>query len=102
MNEIVDPLPMIIQAPRLFAGQIQFGDVTQSASAFDQVQGSLSFFRSVYDAFAGYRAAIIRLHGLVAANEEARALPSIDRGAEHRRLGRARRTSRCARRRATS
>jgi len=77
MNEVVDPLPMIIQAPRLFAGQIQFGDVTQSASAFNQLQGSLSFFRSVYDAFAGYRAAIIRLHGLVVANEEARELPSL-------------------------
>ncbi len=77
MNEIVDPLPLIIQAPRLFAGQIQFGDVTQSAGAFNQLQGSLSFFRSVYDAFAGYRAAIMRLHGLVIANETARELPSL-------------------------
>ncbi len=77
MNEIVDPLPLIVQAPRLFAGQIQLGDVTQSASAFNQLQGSLSFFRSVYDAFAGYRAAIIRLHGLVNANETARELPSL-------------------------
>ena len=39
MNEIVDPLPTIIQAPRLFAGQIQFGDVTQSASAFNSTAG---------------------------------------------------------------
>jgi putative ATP-binding cassette transporter len=77
MNDIVDPLPTIIQAPRLFAGQIQFGDVTQSASAFNQLQRSLSFFRSVYDAFASYRAAIIRLHGLVVANEDARELPSL-------------------------
>jgi putative ATP-binding cassette transporter len=77
MNDIVDPLPTIIQAPRLFAGQIQLGDVTQSARAFNQLQGSLSFFRSVYDAFASYRAAIIRLHGLVVANEDARELPSL-------------------------
>jgi putative ATP-binding cassette transporter len=77
MNEIVDPLPTIIQAPRLFAGEIQFGDVTQSSSAFNQLQGSLSFFRAVYDAFAGYRAAIIRLHGLVIANETSRELPSL-------------------------
>jgi putative ATP-binding cassette transporter len=77
MNEIVDPLPTIIQAPRLFAGEIQFGDVTQSSSAFNQLQGSLSFFRAVYDAFAGYRAAIIRLHGLVVANETSRELPSL-------------------------
>ncbi len=31
MNQIVDPLPTVIQAPRLFDGQIQFGDVTQSS-----------------------------------------------------------------------
>ncbi len=77
MNEIVDPLPIVIQSPRLFAGQISYGDVSQSAIAFTQLQGSLSFFRSVYDAFAGYRAAIIRLDGLVDANENARALPSL-------------------------
>ncbi|GFG48829.1 multidrug ABC transporter ATP-binding protein [Mycolicibacterium agri] len=77
MNEIVDPLPTIIQAPRLFAGQIQFGDVTQSSGAFTQLQASLSFFRAVYDAFAGYRAAIIRLHGLVNSNETARQLPTL-------------------------
>jgi len=77
MNEIVDPLPTIIQAPRLFAGEIQFGDVTQSSSAFVSVQGSLSFFRSVYDAFASYRAAIIRLDGLVTVCETSRELPVL-------------------------
>ena len=77
MNDIVDPLPTVVQAPRLFAREIQFGDLTQSSSAFVQVQASLSFFRSVYDAFAGYRAAIIRLNGLVVANKTARELPSL-------------------------
>lgn len=77
MNQIVDPLPTVIQAPRLFDGEIQFGDLTQSSSAFVRVQNSLSFFRAVYDAFAGFRAAIIRLDGLVAANEKARELPSL-------------------------
>ena len=77
MNQIVDPLPTVVQAPRLFDGQIQFGDVTQSSSAFVRVQSSLSFFRAVYDAFAGYRAAIIRLNGLITANETARELPAL-------------------------
>ncbi len=45
--------------------------MTQSASAFGSIQDGLSFFRNAYDQFAGYRAAIIRLHGLVIANEEA-------------------------------
>ncbi|WP_301122887.1 ABC transporter ATP-binding protein/permease [Mycolicibacterium fortuitum] len=80
INRIIEPLPLIIQAPRLFAAELQLGDVTQSSAAFDRVQSSLSFFRSVYDAFAGYRAAIIRLDGLVTANEQARALPRLDTG----------------------
>ncbi len=77
MNQIVNPLPTVVQAPRLFAGEIQLGDVTQSSSAFNRVQSSLSFFRSVYDAFASYRAAIIRLEGLITANESARELPLL-------------------------
>ena len=51
--------------------------MTQSASAFGSIQDGLSFFRNAYDQFAGYRAAIIRLHGLVVANEEGRALPEV-------------------------
>jgi putative ATP-binding cassette transporter len=77
MNQIVSPLPTVVQAPRLFAGEIQLGDVTQSSSAFLSVHDSLSFFRAVYDSFASYRAAIIRLDGLVTANEKARALTSL-------------------------
>jgi vitamin B12/bleomycin/antimicrobial peptide transport system ATP-binding/permease protein len=77
MNQIVDPLPTVVQAPRLFAGEIDFGDVTQSSSAFLQVHDSLAFFRAVYDSFANYRAAILRLDGLVTANEQARELPTL-------------------------
>ena len=70
-------LPWVIQAPRLFAGEIKFGDVGQTASAFGKISDSLSFFRNYYDAFAVFRAAIIRLDGLVDANERARQLPTI-------------------------
>ncbi len=78
MSQIITPLPLVVQAPRLFAGQISFGDVTQSSSAFLNIHDSLAFFRSVYDSFAGYRATIIRLEGLVDANAQARALPRLD------------------------
>ena len=77
IGQIINPLPLLVQAPRLFAGQISFGDVTQSAGAFGNVHDSLSFFRAVYDSFANYRATIIRLDGLVDANERARALPRV-------------------------
>ncbi len=77
MSQIINPLPLVIQAPRLFKGQIDLGDVTQSSSAFGSIHDSLSFFRNAYDQFAAYRAAIIRLHGLVETNQAARELPTL-------------------------
>ena len=50
----------------------------QSATAFGNIHDSLSFFRNNYDAFAAFRAAIIRLHGLVDANEQGRAIAQGD------------------------
>ncbi len=77
LSQIIVPLPYVLQFPRFFAGQIKLGDMTQTASAFGSIQDGLSFFRNAYDQFAGYRAAIIRLHGLVVANEEGRALHTV-------------------------
>jgi putative ATP-binding cassette transporter len=77
VSQMIVPLPWVIQAPRLFAGRIDFGDVGQTATAFGNIQDSLSFFRNNYDAFASFRAAIIRLHGLVDANAQGRALPAL-------------------------
>jgi vitamin B12/bleomycin/antimicrobial peptide transport system ATP-binding/permease protein len=77
VSQAIVPLPWVIQAPRLFAGQIDFGDVGQTATAFGNISDSLSFFRNNYDAFAAFRAAIIRLHGLVDANAQGRALPAV-------------------------
>ena len=71
-------VPVLVQAPRYFAGAIQLGDLTQTTSAFSQVTDSLSFFRNAYDTFASYRAVLIRLTGLLDADEEGRALPSVD------------------------
>jgi putative ATP-binding cassette transporter len=77
ISQIIVPLPYLLQFPRFFSGEIKLGAMSQSASAFGSIQDGLSFFRNAYDMFAGYRAAIIRLHGLVIANEEARALPEV-------------------------
>jgi vitamin B12/bleomycin/antimicrobial peptide transport system ATP-binding/permease protein len=77
MSQLIVPLPWVLQAPRLFAGQIKFGSVTQTATAFNEISDGLSFFRNAYDQFASYRAAIIRLHGLVVADDKARELPEL-------------------------
>ena len=76
-SQAINVLPFLLQAPRLFANQIQLGDVMQSATAFGEIEGSLSFFRNAYDSFASYRAAVIRLNGLVEANSRARELPVL-------------------------
>jgi vitamin B12/bleomycin/antimicrobial peptide transport system ATP-binding/permease protein len=78
ISQAIVVVPWIVQAPRMFAGQIKFGDVGQTASAFGKISDSLSFFRNSYDGFAVFRAAIIRLNGLVEANERARQLPTIN------------------------
>jgi putative ATP-binding cassette transporter len=81
ISQPIGLLPLLIQAPRLFAGSIKLGGVMQATQAFGTVQDSLSFFRNVYDAFASYRAVILRLHGLVEANEKTRQLPQLQTAA---------------------
>lgn len=83
VSKAIGPLPFVVQAPRVFAGAITFGDVIQSSRAFGTMQESLSFFRNAYDRFASYRASILRLNGLIDANEEARGLPGLTLAASH-------------------
>ncbi len=80
VTETILPLPFVLQAPRLFAGTIKLGDVTQSAGAFGKIESGLSFFRNAYSQFASYNAAIIRLDGLMEANQRARELPVLPAG----------------------
>ncbi|TQR83587.1 ABC transporter ATP-binding protein/permease [Mycobacterium hodleri] len=80
VSQAINPLPYIVQAQRLFAGQISFGDVMQSATAFHAIHDALSFFRNAYDAFASYRAALIRLDGLLTANAGTRIVPQLTIG----------------------
>jgi putative ATP-binding cassette transporter len=76
-SQTINPLPYIVQAQRLFASEISFGDVMQSATAFHAIHDALSFFRNAYDSFASYRAALIRIDGLIDANARARAMPRV-------------------------
>lgn len=78
VNQVAVVFPILIQAPRFFAGTITLGDVTQSATAFGQVHDSLSFFRESYDTFAGYRASLIRLDGLRDADRASREMPALE------------------------
>ena len=55
--------PYIVVAPRFFAGTIPLGQIFQTASAFNQVQGALSWFINAYVDFATWKATVDRLIG---------------------------------------
>jgi putative ATP-binding cassette transporter len=65
--------PYVVVAPRFFSGAIQLGGLMQTASAFGQVQGSLSWFVDVYARLAEWKATVDRLIGFHNAIERARA-----------------------------
>jgi vitamin B12/bleomycin/antimicrobial peptide transport system ATP-binding/permease protein len=71
--------PYIVVSPRFFSGQIPLGQIFQTASAFGQVQGALSWFIGAYTQFAAWKATVDRLIGFAATLEqvrqEARELP---------------------------
>lgn len=80
VSQAINPLPYLVQAQRLFAGQISFGDLMQSATAFQAIHDALSFFRNAYDQFASYRAALIRLDGLRDTIQRAKAVGGLTPG----------------------
>jgi putative ATP-binding cassette transporter len=67
--------PFVVVSPAYFAGLFQLGGLMQTASAFNSVQGALSFFASstVYRQLAEWRAVIQRLDGFALAAMAARA-----------------------------
>jgi putative ATP-binding cassette transporter len=77
ISQLALVVPYLIQGPRFFSHAITLGDVQQTTVAFGHVHGALSFFRNSYSAFAGYRAVLDRLTGLLDANSQTRALPTV-------------------------
>jgi len=55
--------PFVVVAPRFFSGAIQLGGLMQTASAFGQVQTSLSWFIDAYTRLADWKATVDRLIG---------------------------------------
>ncbi len=68
-SQIAIVFPFVVTAPRFFAGAITLGVMTQTASAFGQVQNALSFFIDNYTTLAELRAVMDRLLGLQAATD---------------------------------
>ncbi|MBY0321076.1 MAG: ABC transporter ATP-binding protein/permease [Reyranella sp.] len=68
-GQIAIIFPYIVTAPGFFSGALTLGVVMQTASAFGQVQGALSFFIDNYTYLAELRAVMDRLMGLQRASD---------------------------------
>ena len=62
-NQIAIIFPFVVAAPRFFAKEIQLGGLMQTASAFGQVQSSLSFIVNSFSTIAEWKAVVDRLTG---------------------------------------
>jgi putative ATP-binding cassette transporter len=60
-SQVAVIFPYVVAAPRYFSGAIPLGGLMQTASAFSQVQGALSWFIEAYTTFAEWRASAERL-----------------------------------------
>ncbi len=62
-SQVAIVFPFIVAAPRYFSGALQLGGLMQTASAFGQVQGALSWFVEAYTGLAAWKATVDRLTG---------------------------------------
>jgi putative ATP-binding cassette transporter len=70
--------PFVVAAPRYFRGEMPLGGLMQVASAFGQVQDSLSFIISAYTDIAQWRSVVQRLVGFERALARMRADAASD------------------------
>lgn len=65
VTQVAMILPLMLQAPRFFAGQATLGDMHQTVQAFNRLMRALSFFRLFYEQFTLYQARLNRLYGFM-------------------------------------
>lgn len=69
-------LPLMLQAPRFFAGQATLGDMHQTVQSFNRLMRALSFFRLFYEEFTLYQARLNRLYGFFTTLDHLDSLPT--------------------------
>ena len=72
-TQIAIIFPYVVISPRYFSGSLTLGDLTQTADAFGQVQGAMSWMVSAYTSLASWRATVERLATFERAIADARA-----------------------------
>jgi vitamin B12/bleomycin/antimicrobial peptide transport system ATP-binding/permease protein len=80
-GQVASIFPIVVAAPRYFSGQIALGGLTQTAGAFGQVQGAMSWFVDSYSDLASWQATVNRLvtfhRAIVRAHEAGPGLTSV-------------------------
>ncbi len=90
-GQLANVFPILAAAPRYFSHAIQLGGLMQTAQAFGQVQGALSWIIDAYPRLADWRATVNRLTLFAAACRDDRQTaadgrtPQIERSAVDRR-----------------
>jgi vitamin B12/bleomycin/antimicrobial peptide transport system ATP-binding/permease protein len=72
-DQVAVIFPIVVAAPRYFAGSMQLGGLMQTVGSFASVQGSMSWFVSAYASLAQWRAIVERLSTFHRAIVKARA-----------------------------
>lgn len=75
VTQIAMILPLMLQAPRFFTGQVTLGDMHQTVQSFNRLMRALSFFRLFYDDFTLYQARLNRLYGFFSTLDKLDAMP---------------------------
>lgn len=79
-GQLAGIFPIVVAAPRFFAGTLDLGGLTQTAGAFGSVQGAMSWFVTSYTELAVWRATIDRLNFFRNAIAAARAAATAANG----------------------
>jgi putative ATP-binding cassette transporter len=79
-TQVAMVFPFIVASPRYFSGEIPLGGLTQTANAFGEVQGALSWFVDNYARLTEWRATVKRLTGFQQAIRTAQAATAAGDG----------------------
>ena len=82
-QQVANIIPYFLCAPVYFSHHMTLGGLNQSAQAFGQVQGAVSFFITAYSSIALWRSTIQRLSGFTQAVDAARALSQKPAATRH-------------------
>jgi len=81
-TQVAVVFPFVVAAPSYFTGRIPLGGLTQTANAFGEVQGALSWFVDNYRDLTEWRATVKRVTGFLDAIEAARGAATLGSGVQ--------------------